>query len=96
MRSKIVLSVVCLAALGAFSSFAERLPYCPLKNADILFMTRVGVSDATILTVIECSTTDFDIGVDNIVKLTLAGVGDEVVAAMVKASAPARRVVRLA
>ncbi len=56
-----------------------------LTNADVLRLTKTGVGEAAIVAMIDSSATDFDTGVDAVVMLAEAGVGDSVIAAKVKA-----------
>ena len=55
-----------------------------LTNEDIIRMARVGFGEAVIVAKIETSATDFDTSLDALVALKEAGVGDGVIAIMVK------------
>ena len=56
-----------------------------MTNTDIVRMTRAGVGESVIVAMIESSETDFDTGVDSVLDLAEADVGDAVIAAMVAA-----------
>ena len=78
MRARIAAAVwVCL--VGPFAGADEAL-----TNDDVVRLVGAGLGGAVVVAKIEGSATDFDTSVDALVELTNAGVGDDVIAAMVK------------
>jgi hypothetical protein len=61
-------------------------PAAALTNADILQMQKAGLSDEIILSTISGSPANFDIGVQDLIRLKEAGVNDKIINAMVQKS----------
>ena len=71
--------LLCIPARWAVAADA------PMTNADIVRLTKAGVGETVVVSMIESSETDFDTGVDSVLELAAADVGDAVIAAMVAA-----------
>lgn len=59
----------------------------PLANADIVRLSKAGLADAVIIKVIEAGKSNFDLSVDNLIRLKTAGVSQAVIQAMQNSSA---------
>jgi hypothetical protein len=88
-----VLLATILSLGGTANSGAQDEP--PLTNADIIRLVSAKLGDGIILATIEASPRRaFDLGVDSLIALKQAGASDSVIAAMQKAAAAHRPVVR--
>jgi len=60
----------------------------PLTNDDIVSLVKAGLDDSVIISLIQRSTTQFDLTPHALIELKQAGVSDAIIAAMVKTSTP--------
>ena len=60
----------------------------PLTNDDIISLAKAGLSEAVIVSVIQKSPTQFDLGPEALIKLREAGVSNTVIEAMIRGSNP--------
>jgi hypothetical protein len=75
-------------AFSAATILGAQQPKEPLTNDGVVAMTKAGIDDATIVTLIEAGGTEFDTSPDALVALKNAGVGNRVINAMVSAARP--------
>ena len=75
---------LAVAAIGVACVLVGWAADALLTNDDIIRMAKVGFGEAVIVAKIETSATDFDTSLDALVALKEAGVGDGVIAIMVK------------
>ena len=75
---------LAVAAIGVACVLVGWAADALLTNEDIIRMAKVGFGEAVIVAKIETSATDFDTSLDALVALKEAGVGDGVIAVMVK------------
>ena len=78
---------VATVAFGILAMLASMSPFgddSALTNKDVVLLTEAGLDATVIIAKIESSPTDFDTSVDQLVALRKAGVGNAVIAAMVK------------
>ncbi len=75
---------LAVAAIGVACMLVGWAADALLTNEDIIRMAKVGFGEALIVAKIETSATDFDTSLDALVALKEAGVGDGVIAVMVK------------
>lgn len=83
MRTRMLITIFALTFLWlpATSSQTQK----PLKNADILEMTKQGFESPLIVKAIQSSETDFDVSTQSLVDLKNAGVSQSVLEAMLSA-----------
>jgi hypothetical protein len=90
MPSAVVLAIVLIA--GAFA-LAQSEGAKPLANDDVVQMARLGLGDAVIIAKIEQATAvDFRLEVSDLERLKAEGVGNDVIAAMLRKVTPAASV----
>ena len=84
MKNKIFVSVVTLA-LMLTASFAASAQDETMTNDEVISLTKAGLAGSIVIGKIRTSKTNFDLSTDALIKLKQAGVGDDVVAAMLEA-----------
>lgn len=84
MKNKIFVSVLALA-LMLTASFAASAQDETMTNDEVISLTKAGLAGSIIIGKIRTSKTNFDMSTDALIKLKQAGVGDDVVAAMLEA-----------
>lgn len=73
--------IVCLATILLCSILGAQQP---LTNNSVIKMVKAGLSQDVILNLINTQPSNFNLGVDQLIALKKAGVGDSLIAAMVK------------
>jgi hypothetical protein len=87
---KYLCSVIVAVLLTAFSVSSVSAQVSTLTNADVIHLVGMGVSDATVIAVInEAKTTQFDLGALALANLTASRVSTAVITAMRQSSTPA-------
>jgi len=84
MKNKIFVSVLALALMLA-ASLAVSAQDETMTNDEVISLTKAGLASSIIIGKIRTSKTNFDMSTDALIKLKQAGVGDDVVAAMLEA-----------
>ena len=82
--------VVCAVILLSIWAGAQQ-PAHPLKNDDIIKMIHDGFDENVIVAVVESSSTEFDVSINDLTSLKAAGVTGRVMEAMLKAEAKKRQ-----
>lgn len=83
------LAVLALAlALCTATTLGAQQPQEPLENDDLVDMTKAGIDENTIVTLVEGSRTDFDTSAAALIALKNASVSDRVIAAVVSIGRP--------
>lgn len=84
MRTKLFIFALSVAiTLSAFSMVSAQEE--TLTNDDIISLTRAGLSSSVVIGKIRSSKSNFDLSTDALIKLKGAGVGDDIVGAMLEA-----------
>ncbi len=82
MKKAISTLIFCLLlSFSAAAVFAQEA----MINDEVISLTKAGLSSSIIVGKIKSSTTNFDMSTDALIKLKQAGVGDDVVGAMIEA-----------
>ncbi|MFN6964910.1 MAG: hypothetical protein ACK4S4_14245 [Pyrinomonadaceae bacterium] len=71
--------LVCMASVAAAQE--------TMSNDDVISLTKAGLAPSVVIGKIRTSKANFDLSTDGLIKLKQAGVGDDVVAAMLEAKA---------
>lgn len=83
MNGKLKIFAICLSLVMTISSAA--LAQETMTNDEVISLTKAGLSSSIIIGKIKTSTTNFDLSTDSLIKLKQAGVGDDIVGAMLEA-----------
>jgi hypothetical protein len=84
-----VLLVIGLAASAA--SLPAQPDQKPLKNADVIAMTKSGLQESTIIGAIQANPTEFDVSASGLIALQQVGVSAKIMDAMLSAAAANRK-----
>lgn len=77
---------ICLLAAGIFlATAAPTFAQETMTNDEVISLSKAGLNPSLIVGKIRTSKTNFDLSTDSLIKLKQAGVGDDVVAAMLEA-----------
>jgi hypothetical protein len=79
---------VLAVAFSAVTIFGAQQPKEPIKNENVVAMTKAGIDDATIVKMIEAGGTEFNTSPSAVIALKNAGVSNRVIDAMVSAARP--------
>jgi len=83
MKRKLIIFAMCLSLVVVMASAAFGQE--TMTNDEVISLTKAGLSSAIIIGKIKTSTTNFDLSTDSLIKLKQAGVGDDIVGAMLEA-----------
>ena len=80
LRNSILLSIalICFAAMSVSAQET-------MTNDEVISLTKAGLSSGVIVSKIRSSKSDFDLSTDALIRLKQAGVGDDIVSAMLEA-----------
>ena len=83
MKRKLSIFAMCLSLVMVLSAAAAAQE--TMTNDEVISLTKAGLSSSIIIGKIKTSTTNFDLSTDSLIKLKQAGVGDDIVGAMLEA-----------